>query len=72
MNECGFRTDHTMPAYVTQNVRKGFMTMQTQVKNPNLVEKHCTTCRCSIDDRGTCGKENNAGSDCPHWAFKSI
>ena len=69
--ECGFNSDFTMPKYVMQNVQKGFMTMQTQVKNPTLVEKHCSTCRCSIDDKGTCAKETEVGQNCPHWMILS-
>ena len=72
LNVCGFVNDHTMPAYVMQNVQKGFMTMQTKVKNPALVEKHCISCRCSADNNGTCCKESNAGQDCNHWTLLSI
>ena len=72
LNDCGFANDHTMPAYVMQQVQQGFMTMQTQVKNPAMIEKHCISCRCSIDDKGTCAKETNAGQECTHWALRSI
>ena len=72
LNDCGFANDHTMPAYVIQNVQQGFMTMQTQVKNPAMIEKHCINCRCSLDDQGTCAKETNAGTECCHWTMSSI
>ena len=39
-SDCGFAMDHSEPQVVMQNVQKGFMTMQTQVKNPHLVQKH--------------------------------
>ena len=39
-NDCGFRNDHSEPTFVNQVTQQGFMRMQTQVKNPNLVEKY--------------------------------
>ena len=70
-NDCGFRNDHSEPAFVNQVTQQGFMRMQTQVKNPNLVEKHCVNCRCSMDNKGTCCKEDNNGTLCGHWMLIS-
>ena len=71
-HNCAFMSDFTMPQYVMQNVQQGFMTMQTKVKNPALIEKHCISCRCSLDDKGTCAKTENAGKDCTHWMLPSM
>lgn len=70
--ECSFRGDTSEPPIVTQTVRQGNMVMQTQIKNPNLVTKHCMTCRCSYLE-GTepnCLKEINLGSGCPNWQLQ--
>ena len=69
-NECGFANDHSEPQIVMQNVQKGFMTMQTQVKNPHLVQKHCVSCRCSYGNRDPeCMKDEN-GANCGHWVMR--
>ena len=44
---CPLVADMTEPTYVMRNVRQGMMTMQTQVKNPKLIVKHCQKCTCS-------------------------
>lgn len=64
--DCGFMTDRSEPQVVTRTVRQGMMTMQTQVKNPNLVKKHCLTCKCSYGTNGECLKEVN-GDGCQSW-----
>ena len=68
--ECGFMSDHSEPPFVMKTVQQGFMTMQTQVKNPNLIEKHCINCRCSADAQGTCMKEEN-GANCGCWSART-
>ena len=65
-NDCGFANDHSMPQIINQTIRQGFMTMQTQVKNPKLIEKHCLSCRCSCDNKGTCLRDEH-GENCGHW-----
>lgn len=65
-NECGFRNDHSEPQVINQTVQNGFMTMQTQVKNPHLIEKHCISCRCSYGGKGNCIRDDNEVS-CPNW-----
>ena len=65
-NDCGFANDYSMPQMVNQTIRQGFMTMQTQVKNPKLIEKHCLSCRCSCDNKGTCLRDEH-GANCGHW-----
>ena len=65
---CGFRNDHSEPQIVNKTIQQGFMTMQTQVKNPNLVEKHCSTCQCSKTDN-ECFKDEN-GVECPNWRLR--
>lgn len=66
--ECGFQNDHSEPQIVMQTIRQGMMTMQTQVKNPNLVQKHCVNCRCSYDNNNqpVCMKEEN-GINCSRF-----
>lgn len=66
MAECNFRNDHTEPQMVMKTVRQGMMMMQTQVKNPNLIKKHCTKCNCSYGTNGECLKEVN-GDGCQSW-----
>ena len=73
-NICGFSNDHSEPQMVMKTIRQGMMTMQTQVKNPNLVIKHCQKCHCSdgadphIKDV-TCFKEQDIGV-CPKWEMR--
>ena len=64
-SECSFKADHSEPQFVRQTVRQGMMTMQQQVKNPYLVEKHCMNCICSYGYQGDCCKDNNCG--CKNW-----
>ena len=66
---CGFKNDHSEPQVVMKTVHQGFMTMQQQVKNPNLIAKHCTTCKCSWD-RENCHKDNN-GICCPNYQLNT-
>lgn len=70
-NQCGFINDHSEPQYVNRTIQKGFMTMQTQIKNPHLVDKHCATCRCSYQINGEyqCQKEDN-NLYCHNWIMK--
>lgn len=69
-NICAFKADHSEPQIVMRTVRQGMMTMQTQGKNPNLVAKHCTTCRCAGAPVGPddypCLKDNQ-GAGCANW-----
>ena len=69
-NVCGFKSDHSEPQMVTKTIRQGGMIMQTQGKNPKLVQKHCQTCRCSmvLPEGGDpfCLKED-AEAACLNW-----
>ena len=65
---CGFRSDRSEPQVVMRTVRQGMMTMQTQVKNPNLVQKHCLNCRCSYGTEGNCLRDSN-GVACNSWSI---
>lgn len=67
-NDCGFMADKSEPQVVMQTVRQGMVTMQTQVKNPNLVQKHCISCKCSWGTEGNCIKEAN-GDGCNSWSL---
>lgn len=62
--ECGFENDHSEPHIVMQRVQNGFMNMQTQVKNPHLVQKHCHSCKCWDGEK--CMHEEN-GVNCRYW-----
>ena len=66
-NDCAFSRDHSEPQIVMKQVQKGFMTMQTQVKNPNLVMKHCSVCRCSTADGDHECQKDEHGISCNHW-----
>lgn len=71
INICGFKNDHSEPQIVMQQTQKGFMTMQTQVKNPRLIQKHCPSCRCSYGHNDTnCMKDEN-GINCGSWELRS-
>lgn len=65
-NDCGFANDRSMPQRVNQTVRQGGMIMQTQIKNPKLVEKHCLSCRCSFGTQGNCLREE-PNAACSNW-----
>ena len=58
--------DRSEPQVVMRTVRQGMMTMQTQVKNPNLVRKHCLNCVCSYGTQGDCCADQN-GEGCKNW-----
>ena len=64
VNNCGLKSDHSEPLYVTKTIRNGMGVIQTQVKNPNLIQKHCLSCRCGWEE--TCLKEQNEGN-CSSW-----
>lgn len=64
--KCDFKSDTSEPQVVMKTVRQGMMTMQTQVKNPNLIKKHCIKCTCSYGTEGNCLKDSN-GDGCPNW-----
>lgn len=64
--ECSFMSDTTEPQVVMRTIRQGMMTMQTQVRNPNLVKKHCLKCKCSYGTEGDCIKIEN-GDGCTNW-----
>ena len=74
-NICGFKSDRSEPQIVMKTVNNGMMRMQTQVKNPNLVIKHCQRCTCSngadphIRDI-VCFKDEN-GEGCKKWQMRS-
>ena len=65
MNQCGFKNDHSEPQVVMQTIQQGFATMQVQVKNPRLIQKHCPTCHCSYDNEN-CQQDEN-GVNCSSW-----
>ena len=65
-HRCAFEEDNTMTHVITQTIRQGPAVIQTQVKNPALIEKHCINCRCAWDDKGTCCA-GDSNVDCPHY-----
>ena len=67
-NTCGFANDHSEPQIVNKVIQQGMMRIQTQTKNPNLVQKHCMTCKCS-DTEGNCFRENEEGKNCLHYTI---
>ncbi len=66
---CNFLTDTSEPPIINQTVRQGPMIMQTQVKNPHLIDKHCISCRCSYGDKGDCHREYETGINCSSYKF---
>ena len=74
-DECSFAADHSAPQVIMKTVRQGMMTMQTQVRNPELVIKHCPTCKCGqfnqADQKSEpiCLKETVG--ECPNWQVKT-
>ena len=72
--QCGFAADHSAPQVIMKTVRQGMMQMQTQVKNPTLVVKHCQKCRCSDDadphvQDVYCFRDEN-GANCSKWEMR--
>lgn len=65
---CPFRSDKSEPSYITKVISQGFMRVQQQVKNPNLIEKHCSTCRCCWGTEN-CHKDEQ-GINCPNWQLR--
>lgn len=70
-NKCDFQEDHSEPQIVNKIISHGGMRIQTQERNPNLIEKHCISCRCSYDNKGSCNKENGNGYNCSHYSIIS-
>ncbi len=66
---CDFQNDHNEPQVVMKTVRQGMMTMQTQIKNPVLVDRHCKHCQCGLTT-GDCLRDNN-GIGCKNWKVKN-
>ena len=62
-NICPLSQDKSEPQVVTKTIRQGGMLIQTQVKNPNLMKKHCSNCCCFSNE--VCVKDSSIG--CPKW-----
>lgn len=57
---CSFETDPSpLPKVVMQTIRRGNMTMQTQVKNPERFQAFCLKCECFNKEENICGKEDS-------------
>ena len=68
IHQCGFQQDNSEPQFVMKSIYQGNMVMQQQVRNPNLIKKHCPSCHCSHSDESMClkGTEFN----CPNWSLR--
>lgn len=66
---CDFANDHSEPQVVMKTIHRGMMTMQSQVKNPNLVNRHCLHCSCGSPE-GSCGRDDN-GVSCQNWQVQT-
>lgn len=66
VNICGFKDDNSEPLFVTAQTSHHGMTIQTQIRNPNLVNKHCANCRCGFGDNHSCVKQMQV-ADCGNW-----
>lgn len=73
IQNCGFINDHSEPQIVQQTVRQGPVVMSTQVKNPNLIQKHCAICRCgTINGQNIdCERERDNGLHCSNHKILS-
>lgn len=76
---CGFEEDITEPHQVQKTIRQGPMIMNTIIKNPNLIEKHCSSCYCSNNNWNgnenggyICQRENEIGMNCANYEFAEI
>lgn len=67
IGECGFANDHSEPQIVMKTIRQGFTTIQTQGKNPNLIQKHCISCRCG---NGEDCMRDEQGVNCGHFMLR--
>ena len=67
---CAFQADRSEPQVVQKTIRQGGMVMSTQVKNPNLVEKHCVTCRCSHATQNNQCLKDSLGQSCTNWRLQ--
>lgn len=74
-NICGFKSDRSEPQMIMRTTSNGMMRMQTQVKNPHLVMKHCQKCACSDGAdpsiRDICCFKDENGANCKRWEIKS-
>jgi hypothetical protein len=69
--QCGFHNDPNGQPYIVQQVRQGNMIIQQQVKNPEMISQHCTTCHCSFGDKNDCLKESYPNEKgCPNWQLR--
>ena len=58
--DCELDKDNTAPKYTVKVVRQGPMTVQTQVLNPSLVDKHCRVgCQCWAENQ--CVRQSGHG-----------
>ena len=56
---CAFQDDTTMPKIVTKSFRQGPAVIQTQVRNPDLVQKTCEAgCKCYDKAGQYCRRED--------------
>lgn len=61
---CEFETNaDPTPKVTLQQVRKGNMVMQTQIKNPERIKKFCHSCTCWSAETEECYKEYGIGCD---------
>lgn len=57
---CALDKDNTAPKYVVKAERRGNVTIQTQVLNPTLVDKHCAAgCLCYVNQ--SCVRQSGQG-----------
>ncbi len=66
---CAFESDRTLPKMVMKTIQQGPMTMQTQARNPELVDKTCKAgCKCYDNAGQYCRREDN---NCIEHDFQS-
>lgn len=66
--DCAFDKDVSEPHFIPQTLNQNGMIIRTQIKNPNLIEKHCSSCRCSYQSTN-CIKDLDSPF-CQNWIPK--
>lgn len=64
--KCDFHEDNSEPQVIPKTIQQGPAIFTTQVKNPHLIEKHCSTCRCSFETQ-YCLRDDNNGLNCNNY-----
>ena len=74
--QCGLRNDKTEPPFIVQTIPQNNMVFQTKIKNPKLIEKYCSSCKCAQPITPTNGDIpclfEEGGANCPNYTMLSM